>query len=74
MPKEVIRSIKSKKDRQHNDQKKAQRTNKDLQNTTQKTKNRATRTPLQTGRDSSSCCTCVNEQRHIFHLEKKCEC
>ena len=39
---------KSKKGRQHNDQqkKKDQRTNTDLQNTTQKTNNQVTRTPL----------------------------
>jgi hypothetical protein len=39
----VIKIHKSKKDRQHNDQnKKDKRTNNDLQNTTQKTKDRAT--------------------------------
>jgi hypothetical protein len=38
---------KSKKDRSHNDKKKKdKRTNNDPQNTTQKTKDRATRTPL----------------------------
>jgi hypothetical protein len=38
------------KDRQHNGQiKKDKRTNNYLQNTTQKTKDRATRTPLETG-------------------------
>jgi len=42
----VIRSRKLKKDRQYNDQKKKDN---DLQNTTQKTKDRATRTPLKTG-------------------------
>jgi len=43
----VIRICKSKKDGQHNDQKKRdKRTNNDLQNTTQKTKDRVTRTPL----------------------------
>ena len=42
----VIKSRKSKKNRQYNDQRK--RTNNDLQNTTHKTKNRATRTPLKT--------------------------
>ena len=37
-------------DRQHNDRgKKYKRTNNDLQNITQKTKDRETRTPLQTG-------------------------
>ena len=45
----VIRVPKS-KDRQRNDKmKKGKRTNNDLQNTTQKTKDRVTRTPLQTG-------------------------
>ena len=50
------------KDRQYNGQR--QMTNNDLQNTTQKTKDRATRTPLKTGcehmcpgRVSSSCST-----------------
>ena len=39
----VIRNRNSKKDRQHNGQKKKnKRTNNDLQNTTQKTKNQAT--------------------------------
>jgi hypothetical protein len=42
----VIRSRKS-NDRQYNDQMK--RTNNNLQNNTQKTKDRATRTPLKTG-------------------------
>jgi hypothetical protein len=46
----VIRIRKSKKDRQHNGQKKKdKRTNNDLQNTTHKPKDRATRTPLKTG-------------------------
>ena len=45
--KEVIRRLISKKDRQQNDQtKKNEKTNNDLQNTTQKNKDRATRTPL----------------------------
>ena len=45
----VIRIHKSKKDRQHNGQKKKyKRTNNDLQNT-HKTKDRITRTPLKTG-------------------------
>ena len=40
---------KSKKDRQHNDQKKkVKRTNNDLQNITHKTKDRVTRTRLKT--------------------------
>ena len=48
----VIRTHKS-KDRQHNDQqKKEQRTNNDLQNTTNKSKDRVTRTPLRTQPDS----------------------
>ena len=62
-----IRSRNSKKDRQHNDrQKKDKRTNNYLQNTAQKTKDRATRTPIKTGdelrysgRVSSSCSTTV---------------
>ena len=42
-----IRKKKSKKDRQHNDQKKKdKRTNNDLQNITHKTKDRVTRTPI----------------------------
>ena len=46
----IIRIRKSKKNRQHNDQKKKDKiTNNDLQNTTQKTKDRAPRTPLNTG-------------------------
>ena len=62
--KEVIKIRKSKKDRQHNNKKKKKnkRTNNDLQNTTQKTKDRTTRTPLKpggelrcSGRVSSSC-------------------
>ena len=43
----VIRSYKSKKNRQYNDQKK--KGNNDVQNTTQKAKNRPTRTTLKTG-------------------------
>ena len=38
----VIRNIKSKKGRQYNSQKKIKRTNKDSQNTTQKTKDQVT--------------------------------
>jgi hypothetical protein len=46
----VVRSLKSKKDRQRNGQrKKGKRTNNDLQNTTQKSQDRVTRTPLKTG-------------------------
>jgi len=42
-----IRSCKSKKDRQYNDQnKRNKRTNNDVRNTTQKTKDRETRTSL----------------------------
>jgi len=44
----VIRSRKSKKNRQHNGQKK-KNNNKDLQHTTQNTQDTATRTPLKTG-------------------------
>ena len=61
----VIRICKSKKDRQHNGQKiKDIRTNNDLQNITQKTKDQATWTSLKTGselrcsgRVGSSCST-----------------
>ena len=46
----VIRIRISKKDRQHNDQKKRDTmTNNDLQNITHKTKDRVTRTSLKTG-------------------------
>ena len=49
--KEVIRIRKSKKDRQHNVQKKKDKgTNNDLQNIRQKTKDRATRTPTNRNR------------------------
>ena len=62
----VFRICISKKDRQHNGQKKMyKRTNNDLQNTTQKTTDRATGTPLKSvgqlscsWRISSSCSTC----------------
>ena len=61
----VIISLKSKKDKQYNEQKnKDKRTNNDLQNITQKTKDRATRIPLTTvgvpgcsGRVGSTCST-----------------
>ena len=44
-----VSRIRKSKDRQHNGQKKnAKRTNNDLHNTTQKTKDRATQTPLKT--------------------------
>ena len=72
------------KDRQYNGQKtkkKYERTNNDLQITTQKTKDRATRTPIRTwegvelrfsGRVSSSCSTCdthlVTVTQHEHHL------
>ena len=46
----VIRICKSEKDRQNNGQMKENKTtNNDLQNTTQKTEDQATRTPLKTG-------------------------
>jgi hypothetical protein len=46
----VIRIRKSRKDRQHSGlSKEDKRTNNDLQNTTQKTKDRVTRTPLKLG-------------------------
>ena len=49
----VIRSHTSKKDRQHNGQKKKdKRTNNDLQNIHDKAKDRVTRTLLQTGMNS----------------------
>ena len=49
--KEVIRIRKSKKNRQHNGQnKKDKGTNNDLQDITQKTKDRATRTPTNRNR------------------------
>jgi hypothetical protein len=51
----VIRIRKSKKDSQQNGQmKKDKRTNNDLQNITHKTKDRVTRTPLQTGATSGA--------------------
>ena len=53
--KDVIRSRKSKKDRQHNDQtKKDNRTNNDLQNITHKTKDPVTRIPIKTGVNSGA--------------------
>jgi hypothetical protein len=60
-----ISAVYDQTDRQHNGQKKKnKRTNKDLQNTTLKTKDRVTRTPLRTGSElrfsgmvSSSCST-----------------
>ena len=63
--KEVIRNRKSKKDRKLNGQKnKDKRTSNDLQNTTQKTRDRVTQFPLKSeyqlkysGRISSSCST-----------------
>ena len=51
----VIRIRKSKKNRHHNGQKmKDKRTNNDLQNTSQITKDRVTQTPLKTGVELSS--------------------
>jgi hypothetical protein len=58
-------------DRQHNGQKKKNKmTNTDLQNITQKTKDRATRTPIKhedelrcSGKEGSCCCTYGN--RHV---------
>jgi hypothetical protein len=48
----VIKSLRSKKDKQCNGQKKEkERTKNDQQNTTQKTKDRAARTPLKTNND-----------------------
>ena len=91
MPKGVIRIRKSKKDRQYNiwPKKKYKRTNNDLQMITQKTKDRATRTSLNTdrelrcpGRVSSSCFTCGTRRVKIFWMtenkkilnHKKCTC
>ena len=54
--KRVIRSRKSKMDRQYNGHRKMNRTNNDLQNITQKINDRATRTPLNPG---------VNSETHI---------
>jgi intein-encoded DNA endonuclease-like protein len=52
----VFRIRKSKKDRQHNDQKKhVKRTSNDLQNIAQKTKDRVTRIPLKTGGELRCC-------------------
>jgi len=80
----VIRSSKSKKDRQHNGQKKKyKRTNNDIQNITNKTKDRVTRTPLKTGselrcsgRVISSCSTSgtrrVTLDSHTFG-DKSCD-
>ena len=51
----VIRSHKSKKDHQYNGQnKKDKRTNNDVQKTTHKTKDWATRTPLKPGFNSGA--------------------
>ena len=70
----VIRSRKSKKDRQHNGQTK-KRTNNDLQNIIQKTKDQAIRTPLTTGRElrssrrlSSSYSTSVTRLRMFLEI------
>jgi len=53
----VIRIRKSKKDRQHNGQKKTnERTNNELQNTTQNIKDRVTRTSLKTGVNTAALC------------------
>ena len=70
----VARRRMSKKNKQYNDQK----TNNDLQNNAQKTKDRATRTPSKTvdelrcsGIIISSCSTCdtrfVTDKRHKHH-------
>jgi hypothetical protein len=63
IPKGLIRNCKSR--RTNNTTAKRKRTNNDLQNTTQKNKDRAKQTPLKTsgelrcpGRVSSSCSTC----------------
>jgi hypothetical protein len=81
----VIRIRKSKKDRRNDQMKKDKRTNNDLQNTTHKTKDRVTRTPLKTGgelrcsgRVGSSCFTSgisrvnlvtTNELQSIYYIE-----
>ena len=57
IPKDVIRIGKSKKDRYSNcqkDKEKDKMTNKDLQNTSQKTKDRATLSPLKPGTNSNT--------------------
>ena len=52
-----------------------QSTNNDIQNTTPKTKDQATRTPLKTVRVCKSCSTsdtrCVNVKRHEHHRDRK---
>ena len=73
----VIR-IRRSKNRQHNGQmKKGQRTNSDLRNTTQKTNDRATQTPLNiggelrcSGMESSSCPTCGNRRVTLVTSDK----
>ena len=70
----IMRNCKS-KDRQYNgQQKKDQKTNKGLQNITQKTKDRATHNPLNTGgelgcsgRTCLSCFTCGTHQTIVRH-------
>ena len=64
---EVI-NIRKSKDRQHNGHKKG--TNNDLLNTTLKTKDRATRTPLETSSCSTSSTCCVTRYHNIFFKDK----
>ena len=60
----VLSIRKSKKDTQHNGQKKKyKRTNNDLQNIHIKTKDRVTRTPLKIGGESQIVCF-TNEKKH----------
>jgi mannose-6-phosphate isomerase-like protein (cupin superfamily) len=73
----TIRNRISKKNRQHNGQKKKdKRTNNDIQNTSQKTKDRTTRIPLKTGgelrfpgRLSSSCSTSGTRIRVVLFVK-----
>ena len=69
--KRVIRIRKSKKDRQYNGQKKQEnkRTNNDLQNTTQKTKDWSTRTPLKTGGELR----CLVRVGNLYSCYKRCD-
>jgi hypothetical protein len=59
----VIRSRKSKKERQLNYQ--CKRTNNDLQNTTRKAKDRPTRIPLKTGNEFM--CTGMVDKQYLYH-------
>ena len=68
--KRIIRIRESKKDIQDNGvKKKEKRTNNDLQNTTQKTKDRATRIPLKTGGEHR----CFGKCRYVHQYLNVCE-